>query len=300
MRKNLVWVSVLLMFALMSLVAQAKALKVTKDGITVEHRWIGFILSGVRDDYYGENVVAYEEESTAVLIVTIQNLNTIAPGKAANVSAVGITFDWKGTYSVPSRVLNVTNPLQIPYGESRIVTLNFTIPSISVATNLYLHSYTLSVSHISAIPPDTYTTRTITEFVTNFAVYSTVQADAVELSKVIDSITKPTFTSTRANLLWLKSDNETATARRYYSRGDFSSAKEHYEAALDFRSKAYIAEETYGVALEELQLKSLESTINIANSAGTFMVLFGGALVLFSIGYILKGLAALRKPSPPS
>lgn len=301
MRKNLVLISILLIAALMSLALQVQA-QVTVDGITITPKWMGFTYLGDQDSYYGEgiDIVAYEENSIVILSISIYNAFTGAPSKQINVSAVEISFDWEtGTYSAPSTIVSVIDPVEIPWQKTRTITFNFTLPSTSIATNLYLHSYTITVEHRNYPSEAKYDD--VTLFDTNFAVYSTAQADAVELNKITGSMTNPYYQSTRARLLWLKSSNETDTAARYYSKGDFSNAKAHYQTALDLRNQAYTAEESYGVALEELQLKYYESSSNFFTSAGTFMVLFGAALVLFSIGYILKGFAAIRKPStsPP-
>lgn len=295
MRKSLFWIPILLVLALASLTVQVQA----DSTPGVSYSWIGFTFQGT-DSYYNptRTIVAYKEGTKAILTVNIYNNYTTTPGKFINVSAVNVSFDWSAVpYSAPG--LSASTPLEIPSLETRTVAFNFTIPSVSVATNLYLHSYTIRVEHTSDKPPATYTTETVPLFRSDFAVYSTVQADAIELSKVINSIKKPTFISTRANLLWLKSDNVTATAWRYYDRGDFPTAKENFQTALNYRSLAYSAEETYGVAREELDIKVSESLINLNNSAGTLMVLFGSALVLFAIGYIIKGFAALRKPTAP-
>lgn len=141
-----------------------------------------------------------------------------------------------------------------------------------------------------------------------FAVYSKDQADAREISKIISEISPPTysFNSTAANLLWAKADNETEIAGTLYEQGDFAGAKTHYSTALNYINQAFATEEALSggiqdaqLALIEAQAKSYEATANYLNGLSSMWVLIGVAAVLFAIGYIIRGFAALRKPLPP-
>jgi len=51
------------------------------------------------------------------------------------------------------------------------------------------------------------------------------------------------------------------------------------------------------VKVLEAQAKSLEATANYMNGLSNMWVLIGVAAVLFALGYIIRGLGALRKPT---
>lgn len=284
------------------------------------YSWIGATYRGY-DPFYDPTlstyVYAYEENTTAILSITVwANLT-----HQLNVSSVRVTFDWAdGTYngSYADEVISATNLLIIPNATSRIVGISFTVPSTSVASNLYLHSYTLIVEHLNATSAPTKTLQPITETKSDFAVYSADQADARDLYHRVQTVKGPTsnFTSSRAKMLVYKAENETSTGDMTYTHGDFAGAKAHYNTALTLHNSAYAAEETYSVALEDIdlsnrtlsvsrtevrirlleaQIKHVESWASMVFSVGVTLTLFGVTTILFALGYIIKQLAALKK-----
>jgi len=272
------------------------------------YSWIGAAYRGY-DPFYDATVYAYEENTKAILSITISANST----HQLNVSSVRITFDWAdGIYngSYADEVISPENILIIPEGEKRIVGIEIDIPSTSVVSNLYLHSYTILVEHLNATSPPT-ETQSITETKYDFAVYSADQADARDLYARVQTVRGPTvnFTSSRAKMLVYKAQNETSTGNMTYTHGDFAGAETHYEAALTLYNSAYVAEETFSVTdedlsvnatkveiqLDEARIKQVESWASMVFSVGTTLTLFGVTTILFGIGYILKQLAALKK-----
>jgi len=306
--------SVLLLSALISfsLVNSVQAQKIELAN------WIGYVFKG-KDTFYNESVVAFEEDSTALLALTVTNNLTIQ----MNVSAVGISLDWPdsgGNSTLASR----TNPVEMQPGEIRTFTINFTVPSTAVASNLFLHEYKIYVEHVNASDGTGVVVNTTTVYRYQlpgtkyfFAVYSSDQAEAQELSqRLIGMPTAAFFSSSRAKSLVYKAENESRVGGGNYRRGDFAGAKTHYNASWGFYNDAYAAEETYKVALEDLdlsnrtlavnltevtirlieaQIKNVESWASMVFSFGVTLTLFGVTAVLFAIGYIIKQLAALKK-----
>jgi len=262
--------------------------------------WLGSFHSWGKDDYYDKAVYGYEENSQATLLVEVKNHLTT---KLMNVSAIIVGFDWGENYTT-----TLASPVTLEKDETRFFTANLTVPDTTVASNLYLHGYTVYVKHVNATGG---LAGTMTKAYTSdplFAVYSEDQADAREISEIISGISAPTdgFNSTAANLAWTKADNETTIAETLYVQGDFAGAKTHYSKALDYVNQAFYTEEalTGGIqdaqlALAEAQAKSYEATANYLNGLSSMWVLIGVAAVLFAIGYIIRGFATLRKPVPP-
>jgi len=304
MKKAFFVVAVLFLLALtsISMVAHVQA-----DSIQ-EWSWRGYITFGT-EPFYHERVVAYEEKSTAILDVSVKN--DYSPSKPVNVSAVKVGFDWNENYT--STQASMDSPVVMQHSEIRVFTVSFTLPNTTVASNLYLHGYTVYVEHVNST---TGAKRIVGTWVGHsydedyyFAVYSHDQAAARRASQIISGFaTMPKFNTTKAKLLWGRADNETNTAESLYNRGDFAGASERYEAALSLMRQAFQYEESRDVnfdaaelALLDAQVKQIEAWANYANGLSNLWTLLGVAAVLIAIGYIVKALAALRKAAvrPP-
>ena len=261
--------------------------------------WLGTIFVG-QDDYYGVEVYAYEAGDNAVLSLKVRNDESFD----INITKVYVTFDWGLNYS--STQVNTTNPLTLKPFETRVFFIEFQVPYISIASNLYTHSYTIVAMY--SYPNATDPTKTITDyyelFAEDFAVFSTDQAEALSLKRTIDTYfpSSPTnWQSARARILWNKAWKEIESGNEYYRQGEFSTSRQHYTAALDYIDQAWLAEETYLTTLEELQIqetqariKSLEAMANFFNGLSTMWTLFGIGGILFGIGYIIKWLVHIR------
>lgn len=280
MRRISIATSTLLMATLVSTLMVSL---VQAQGSITSRDWIGCSYRG-SDMYYDASVYAYEEGSTAILKVTVYNHY----GTSISVSAVKVGFDWSINYS-----LTLEPVVEMQSGETRIFTVTFIVPSTTVASNLFLHGYTIYVEHTLGTMEELYYTPP------DFAVYSSVQAEAQELYQIVSATPSYYFSSVQARLLMNKATNETNTGGILYSRGDFDGAKEHYQTALNLINQAFSAEEDRGVRLEDAQIKQVESMANFFNGISTFSLVFGVATVLFGIGYIIKSLGALRKPKAP-
>lgn len=261
--------------------------------------WLGTTFKGT-DDYYGATVYAYMTGTTAVLPVVVTNDEAFD----INVTKVYVLFDWGLNYT--SVQVNTTEPLTLKPHESRVVFIDFTVPTTTVASNMYTHFYTIVA--VYTYPNVTDPSKILEDYYKlsddDFAVYSADQADAVDLNRIINGYfpTSPTgLSSARGRILWNKAWKEINSAREYYRQGDFAGARLSFSSALDYIDQIWLAEETYYTADEELdfrrteaEIKSLESMANLFNGLSAMWMLFGIGGILFGIGYIVKWLAHMR------
>lgn len=272
----------------------------------ISYWWQGYTFKGI-DPFYGATytIYAYETGSTATLIVTVENdYREAGIPKPINISAVGVRFDWNEAYN--STECSLDNPVTVEPGDFDSFEVSFTVPDTAKATNQYLHGYKVYVEHVNSTTGPKEVVETWEESHTwfpDFAVYSADQADAQDLAQVLDALPLPTFTSARANLLVYRAQNETIYGDKLYMRGDFTEAKNHYSTALSRYNEAYVAEEEYGVKLEDLDITLAEAQVKYFESLGAAVAglpmmfsLFGVSAVLFGIGYVIKQLGALKKP----
>lgn len=277
--------------------------------------WTNYAFTG-EDTFYKKtqnirDVVAYQAGSTAMLIVSVKN-NLTTP---MNVSAVGISFDWQkpegGWYN--STQASKTNPVVLEPSETIYFTVNFTVPSTDVAQKVP-HDYTVYVEHVNATGhlverKEKTRTELFKADKQYFVVYSADQAASQQINQIIDGIaqTPHTWNTTRGRLSWQKAMNESNVADYYYSLGDFTQSAVHYRKALNLINEAFTAEESRGAAsedadvkLKEAKVKETEAWANYANGLSNMWTLLGVALVLFALGYIIRGLAMLRRAQLPS
>ena len=270
------------------------------------YSWQAYTFSGI-DAFYGATytIYAYETNSTATLIVTVENdYREAGVPKPINISTVGVRFDWNDAYK--STECSLDDPVTLEFGEFHTFAVKFSVPDTDTATNQYLHGYKVYVEHVNSTTGPKEVVDAWEELnmrFPNFAVYSSDQADAQDLAQMLDVLPLPAFTSAKANLLVYKAENETTYGDRLYRKGDFAEANDHYGEALSLYNEAYVAEEDYGVGLEDLEIKLAEAQVKYFKSLGAavaglpvMFVLFGVSTVLFGIGYIIKQLGTLKKP----
>jgi len=292
---------------LTALISSVIVVTVQGESIEAMTSWTDYAFKGT-DTFYGEDVVAYEAGSTAILAVSVKN----DFGARINVSVVGISFDWPkpedGWYN--SAQASKESPVELEDGETMYLAVNFTVPSVDVAQEV-LHDYTVYVEHVTATGDlvERWNVTRAELFGSNkqyFVVYSANQASSVQMDQIIGGIQAPTWNTTKAELLWMRAMNESSTADHYYALGDFSQAIVHYGKTLRLIDEAFTYEETKGEELKDAQIGALEAQVkvaeawaNFANGLSSMWTLIGIALVLFAFGYIIRGLAALRKTTAP-
>jgi hypothetical protein len=296
-RKPLVIAGMLLLSAFASL----PMLKHVKAVPLRDAAWVGYALRGF-DPFYQEYVVAYEEGSTAILHVSVTHDDDTYLNTLLNVSAVGISLNWGDTFN--STQASKTNPVALEWHESRIFTITFEVPSVVDVSNLFMWDYKVFIEHVNATgtpyEPYVYTRAELDMYY--FVVYSKDQAKSRKIANTIMGKTPMDWNSTEAGILWRKAQNETSVAENHYRLGDFSNALVHFENALSLINQAFTTEGIRGTSREnaeimllEAQVKWYEGWANFFNGLSNMWTLIGIALVLFALGYIIRGIATLRK-----
>lgn len=198
------------------------------------------------DPFSGSSsVTVFPENTTARLWVRVYNPSS----PDLNVSAVKVNMDWTNeNYS--STDCSEANPVVMSQYSYRTFNVIFTVPSTSVASNLFRHYFTIIVEEVNATSGPQQVSRHATSIGSGFTVYSTVQKEAQMLYDEINILfsyttTTPTFNSVEAQTLWYNGIMDYEMGEDSHESGNFDSAKTHYEDALDLLNQAIDTETTY-------------------------------------------------------
>ena len=260
------------------------------------YNWIGTMVRNSLDNFYGAPVTAYEENTTANLVVNVYN---DFHGFQINVSAVTVGFDWGVNYT--SSQCSITNPYAIQPYESHVFTITFTVPSVLIASNFVTHSYTIYVEHVNSTTGNTGIVSSWTRSDDSFAVFSFDQADAYNYKKQVEaypttSINGIPILTARARELIVQSSVTKTLASNYYVQGDFANAKKYYGDSLNDIQEAY--------SNDTDQLSSIENSLaGLLKGAGDLMTYQGYAWLIFGIGFLLMGIGVVvyltrKRPQP--
>jgi hypothetical protein len=269
-------------------------------------KWLGPAYNGY-DSFHQTDVVAYEYNSNATLSVTVYN----DYATKLNISALKVGMSWGINYT--SSMTSLATPYNIPFGESRVIPIDFKVPDQSVVSNQVEYSYTIYLEYVNSTSGPQKIVGSDTAFGgNNFVVYSADQVDAQKTASIIQSEMAITpamykFNSTRGKLLWIQAENESLVANMAYSQRNFADAKSHYQNALNMINQAFTAEQNKGGAIDDAQVdlikaeaESQRASANYLNGLSNMWILIGVAAILFAIGYILRGIGSMRKPMGPS
>jgi hypothetical protein len=260
------------------------------------YNWIGTMVRNSFDDFYGAPVTAYEENTTANLVVNVYN---DFHGFQINVSAVTVGFDWGVNYT--SSQCNITNPYAIQPYESHVFTITFTVPSVLIASNFVTHSYTIYVEHVNSTTENKGIVSSWTRSDDSFAVFSSDQADAYNYKKQVEaypstSINGIPILTARARELIVQSNVAKTLASNYYLQGDFANAKRYYGDSLNDIQEAF--------SNDTDQLSSIENSLaGLLKGGGDLLTYQGYAWLFFGIGFLLMGIGVLvyltrKRPQP--
>ena len=270
-------------------------------------KWMGYAFHGY-DSFHGATVYAYEYNSTAILSVTIYN--DYVTDKNLNISALKVWMDWGTNYT--STMTTMSDPYVIPWHETRVIPIEFEVPGPNVVSNNALYGYTIILEYVNATTGSKKIIGSDEQFAgLDFVVYSNDQVEAqktmIIVEEMLDTTNPNNFNSTKAKIWWIKAENETFVAETSYNRGDFGNAKTHYQNAMLMINEAFTAEQAKGggfddaqVDLLKAQAESMRASASYLTGLSSMWVLIGVAAVLFAIGYIIRGLGALRKPGAPA
>jgi hypothetical protein len=259
------------------------------------YNWIGTMIRNI-DNFYGVPVTAYEENTTANLVVNVYNDFFNVP---INVSAVTVGFDWGVNYT--SSQCSIANPYAIQPSQSNVFTITFTVPSVLMASNFVTHSYTIYVEHVNSTTGNKHIVSSWTRSDDSFAVFSSDQADAYNYKQQVDaypttSINGIPILTAKARELIVKSNVAKTLASHYYVQGDFANAKKYYGDSLNDIQEAY--------SNDTDQVSSIENSLaNLLKSGSDLLTFQGYSWLLFGLGFLLMGIGVVvyltrKRPQP--
>jgi hypothetical protein len=208
----------------------------------ISFNWIGALRNGI-DPFYGGPVVGYRTGTMATLAITLAN----PPGNnAINITSVTVLFDWGTNYASKGV------PIVINGGVLRTFNITFTVPSTGTATNLVLHTYTISVSYTDIPGPATHNRQAGGS---NFAIFSNDQADAMTVMQRLggpatSNYLFPVFRTAQASALAAQATSEANLGQSLYASGDFTNAKIHLANASNLLGNATSIEQSRSSALD--------------------------------------------------
>jgi hypothetical protein len=181
-----------------------------------------------------------------------------------NITAVSVVFDWGGNYTLlvsPVYILNATIPLAA-------FTVSFTVPSTTVASNMFLHTFSIYVQYVTSSGPGTFPPSTGA----SFAVYSATQTDAQALKQTANSYSLPSggFSSVEARILWQQGIAEVSKGDTSYMLGNFAGARIYYQNAINDYAQANAAETAYSQDYRESQTNQNNAYSNYYNAYASY------------------------------
>jgi hypothetical protein len=272
----------LLILGLLAAIALAPVIKpVVAVPHTVSTKWLTPAFSGV-DDYHDTSVVAYETGTTAKLQIRVYN-----DYATSSEIQIRVFMDWMTT--------NVTSEeVTVAGGKYYVFELSIPIASLSEASNVYLHSYTIYFEYTTNTDPAVII-ENVAASGSNFAVYSAEQADIVDIRRQLDAMGfySSIYVTAGARELLLKAGTEESLGAQTYDRGEFASSLTHYQNAWNYTET--------GITMDITKMTLIEDTvIGVMDSMKNSMAMMGYGSLLFGIGFLFIGIGviiySLRKP----
>ena len=238
--------------------------------------WTGTSFSGT-DPYYGTSIRAYKTGATAILLIAVTDLF----GEYVNVTGAKVMMDWNGNYTTSG--ISSASPVRVNPGQQGTVTITFTVPSTTVASNLVTHGYAVSVNYTRTSVPGIHAFSLEGD---GFAVYSADQGTAISLMQqlglpsasgttICGASGSSTFKTSEGISLCLQAVQQASMGVALYSSGNFTGSKTTLENAVSLWNQAISAENSKGASLE----------------LGAMLSGYGG--LLLGIGAIIASIAAL-------
>jgi len=292
--------------------------------------WIGATWKDYTDSYLGYVSVGYLAGATWKLNVWVSNdAWNGTQSMDARVYRVAVWFDWNKLY-------NTTFDVTMKYGTSRLFTVEGTMESTSVASNLYKHKYKIYVEYEITYQK---TGSTVIEkktwpypvdYGTDFAVIAQDQYDAKgakdKYTNYYSSIASYVDDFTQSWSLLVQAQQEANIASGYYNQGDFSSALSHYNNAWSYLNQSFTAYTATAMEYDEIDLNETKAELDkllaeieairanatatlaegeavktLANGQSQSFIINAVGFVFFGIGFIIIGVATViyaKKPKP--
>ncbi len=205
----------------------------------------------IYDPYWSSySVEVFEEGTNATLTVTLYNdwwwVDHV------NISAVIVNMDWGMNYS--STEVNEANPYSMPDYTYRTFTVAFTVPPVSVASNLFTHGWTIYVEHVNATTGPKYTMLWDSWSGSGFIVYSSAQKQAMILYDEIYTwfnMMAWSWDSVEARNLYYEAYTEWQLAIPRHRSGHFDDALASYTSILNMLDQALSTEQAYDLGWQD-------------------------------------------------
>jgi len=256
--------------------------------------WTGASYVGVDGFYAGGTVMAYETGATGTYVVSWLN-NT--GGDVTGVQ-IYVNFDWGGTLTRGVATSDAASTaVAVKNGETAVLTLSFTIPATTTASNMVKHAWRIYRTQSASAP-------VVTQIAsgTNFAVYSADQA-AYQASRALYNAKAAAvagaafggFISPAATQLQEEAKIDNTAAIGAYAAGDFATAKTTMASAVTKLNAAMAAEGTGMGAFGYALMNKWNAQADAAASPRALYILGGIGALLGGLGIIGIGLAYLFK-----
>jgi len=317
--KKILAISLVLLIVLVSM-SNVRIAKADIEDVTwIKPAWKNI----VSDPYFGVDVpIAYINGSTWMLNVKVKNdatNMTHAPPPAPNekmnarVYRIAVWFDWNKFY-------NTTVNVNMKYDDTYLFSVSNVTEQTSIASNLFLHSYKVYVEY-----EITYESGggTIIERMTwgpksysGFAVLSPEQYNSAETSKNYadfkDMVKDYVDDYAESHDLYIQAEREAKNGSTSYSKGDFSSALQHYNTSSSLLTQSWLKYTTIKAEDDSIKLDKKQAELDAmkanttatlvqANAVATATVINAVGFAFFGIGFIFFGIAAIfyaRRPKP--
>jgi hypothetical protein len=319
MRKTLA-ISLVLLIVLVSMSSVRNAQANIEGDVT----WIKPAWKNISNDsYFGADVpIAYITGSTWMLNVKVRNdatnmthLPPPMPNEKMNATVyrIDVWFDWNKFY-------NTTVNVSLKYNDTYLFTVSNVTEQTSIASNLFLHSYKVyveyEITYISGGVPISEKKTWGPKSYSGFAVLSPEQYNSADASKNyadFKAMVKDYVDDyAESNNLYIQAEIEAKMGATSYSKGEFSSASQHYNNSLSLLNQSWtsyitIKTEDDNVTLNTKQAEldaikaNTTATLVHANALATATVINAVGFAFFGIGFIFFGIAAIfyaRRPKP--
>ncbi len=212
----------------------------------------------IYDPYWSwSGVEVFEEGTNATLVIQLyndgwyDNYDDYYNGPH-NISAVKVYMDWGVNYS--STQVSETNPFSLGMYEFRTFSITFTMPPVSVASNLYLHGWTIYVEHVNATGDKLGLWYSMSG--SNLIVYSSTQKQAMMLYDEIYTwfnMMSWSWDSVEARNLYYEAYAEWQLAITRHRSGLFDDALTSYTTILSMLDQALSTEQAYDLDWQDHQ-----------------------------------------------
>lgn len=270
----------------------------------------------LNDPYFGADVpIAYINGSTWILNVKVKNDATNSTGDhmTARVYRIAVWFDWNKFY-------NTTLNVNMKYDDTYLFSVSNVTEQTSIASNLFLHSYKVYVEYEityesgggTIIERKTWGPKSYS----GFAVLSPEQYNSAEASKNYadfkDLVKDYVDDYAESHDLYVQAEIESKKGATSYSKGEFSSALQHYNTSSSLLTQSWLKYTTIKAEDDSIKLDKKQAelddmkanttaTLVQANAVATATVINAVGFAFFGIGFIFFGIAAIfyaRRPKP--